>query len=251
VIRRTLERHLEMAALRGARGIVAATDPIKDDLACRLPDTGRAVCTITNGYDRSEFEGLRRQRKPDGAFLLVHTGGVSTSRADTSIEPFLAALAAMRREAPNQALRVRFVGKFTPDEKSMASRFGVERDVAFLPTVPRKEAHQHQLDADALLLITAPGRRSVATLKLFDYIGAGVPILALAEGNVAAEIVRKYGLGVVVKPDGPIEIAAALRDLITRYASKPVLPGLATAQEAYERRALARRLARVFDEVLA
>ena len=93
---------------------------------------------------------------------------------------------------------------------------GLSDLVEFLPSVSRRQAHQHQLDADALLLITAPGQRSVATLKLFEYIRAGAPILALAQDNAAAAIVRQDGLGLTVPPDDPVAIAAALHDLMQR-----------------------------------
>lgn len=251
VIRNILERRLEARTLKRARAVIAATEPITEDLAKRLPGTERRFCTITNGYDQAEFDGIRRQREPDGSFLVVHTGSVSASRADTPIRPFLAALAALRSEDPQKDIRVRFVGNLSAEERSIAKELGLEQAVTFNTVVPRREAHQHLLDADALLLITAPGRRSVASLKLFDYIGAGIPILALAEGNVAEQIVRTHDLGVVVKPDDPVAITAALRELVARFASDRSLPGLAAARRLYERRVLAERLAKVFDEVLA
>jgi glycosyltransferase involved in cell wall biosynthesis len=117
--------------------------------------------------------------------------------------------------------------------------------------MPLRAAHQHQIDADALLLITAPGQRSVATLKLFDYIGAGVPILALAENNAAAEIVSRYGLGVTARPNDPAAILAALGDLASRRRAGETWPGFAAAQRDFEWRSLTGQLAALFDKVLS
>ena len=113
----------------------------------------------------------------------------------------------------------------------------------FLPPVSPREAHQHQLDADALLLVTAPGQRSVASLKLFDYIGAGVPILALAEGNAAAEIVQDYRLGLTAPPDDPAAIATALDELLDGWQAAGARAGTCGRAPDLRRGAEALRLA--------
>lgn len=249
-VRRWLEGFMERGMIRQASAIVTATAPIADDLRLRYGLKTHGVHVVTNGYDRLEFTGLSRQRRPDGTFLLVYTGSFSASRQGRSPEPFFAALADIVRADPLTPLRVRVVGETRAEEKAVADVLGLTGHVTFLPSVSRREAHQHQLDADALLLITAPHQRSVATLKLFDYIGAGVPILALAQDNTAAEIVRSYGLGVTTPPDDPAAIARALADLMRRQAEGTTWPGFGQAQAHFERRTLTRQLAEVFDRTL-
>ena len=119
-----------------------------------------------------------------------------------------------------------------------------------MPPVPRREAYQHQVDADVLLLVTAPGVRSVATSKLYDYIGAGRPILALAQGNAAAETVERFELGLAVPADDAGAIAGAFRELMRRQATRYAWPGFGEARRHFERRSLTAALARLFDEVL-
>jgi glycosyltransferase involved in cell wall biosynthesis len=130
--------------------------------------------------------------------------------------------------------------------------------VEFVPPVSLHEAHQHQLDADALLLITAPGQRSVASLKLFDYIGAGVPILALAEGNAAARIVQDYRLGLTVPANDATAIATALERLLDGWQQPERANGegglgfdRAEAQKQFDWHNLAGRLACLFDSLVA
>lgn len=249
-VRRWLEGRMERAMATQASTIVTATAPIADDLRLRYGLKTQGVEVITNGYDRVEFAGLARQRQPDGMFLLVYTGSLSSSRQGTSPGPFFAAVADIVKANPATPLRVRVVGETRPEEKAAADALGLTDHVSFFPSVSRRDAHQHQLDADALLLITAPGQRSVATLKLFDYIGAGVPILALAHDNAAARIVLDYGLGVAAPPDDPAAIARGLSELIRCRHAGMMWPGFAPAQERFDRRALTGELARVFDAVL-
>ncbi len=190
------------------------------------------TATISNGYDAAGFAGLERQRPADGAFRLTYTGAFSGSSQGRSADSLFAAIAQVAAA------------------DRLAERHGIAELVSFLPPVPRREAYQRQMDADALLLVTAPGVRSVATSKLYDYIGAGRPILALAEGNAAAETVRRFGLGVTVAPDNLAAIADGLRELMRRHAAGEGWPGFAEARRHFERRQLTESLARLFDEVL-
>ncbi len=256
--RRWLESRLERRAVHEASAMTTATAPIGEDLAQRYPEAAARVRTLANGYDPAEFAGLSRQRKSDGTFLLVHTGSLGASRSGTSADSLFAGLAALCARRPTANVRVRMIGVLREFEAGAARAHGVADIVEFLPPVSRREAHQHQLDADALLLVTAPGQRSVASLKLYDYIGAGVPILALAEGNAAAEIVHDYRLGPTVPPNEPDAIATALEQLLDGAWTPPPASGdagpalgLAEAQRRFQWRNLAGQLAGVFDDAAA
>ena len=249
--RRWLEGRWEAHTVGSASRITAATDPITEDLRGRYPRAARRIETITNGYDRLEFAERSRQRGPDGTFLLIYTGSLSASRQGTTAGAIFDGLVRLAELRPDLTVRVSFVGNISDEEKAAARARGLADSVTFLPAVSQSEAHQYQLDADALLLVTAPGQRSVATLKLFDYIGAGVPILALAQDNAAADIVRGYGLGITVPPDDPAAVATALIDLILKQQAGTIWPGFARAQADFEWRKLTSRLAAAFDEAAA
>lgn len=244
--RRAIERRLEAGVMASAQAIVAATSPIADDLRTRYPAADGRIHTVSNGFDAAEFEGLQRQRQPDGVFRLVYTGALSASRQGTSAAAFFAGLAQFVHERPAAALQVIVIGDASPAEQAAAASQGLAGIVSFRPAVPRREAHQAQLDADGLLLITAPNQRSVATLKLFDYIGAGVPILALAANNAAAAIVTQYGLGLTAAPDDAAAIQRTLHEFVTRGQAGATWPGFAAARQRFERRQLTVQLAAVF-----
>jgi glycosyltransferase involved in cell wall biosynthesis len=60
---------------------------------------------------------------------------------------------------------------------------------------------------------TAEARYSIRT-RLFDAIGAAVPVIATEEG-FAAELVAREGLGIVVPPGDVAAVADAIRRLLT------------------------------------
>lgn len=249
--RRRLEQRLEASVVTAAQAVVTATGPIADDLRSRYAAVAPRVQVISNGFDAAEFAGLQRRRQADGVFRLVYTGALASSRQGTSAEAFFAGLAQFVRADPTAPLQVIVVGDTSPAEQALAARHGLTGVVTFSPAVSRRAAHQAQLDADALLLITAPGQRSVATLKLFDYIGAGVPILALAVDNAAAAIVQAYGLGLTTAPDDATAIQHALHEIIARQATGAAWPGFAAAQQQFERRQLTGQLAAIFRKEIS
>jgi hypothetical protein len=120
------------------------------------------------------------------------------------------------------------------------------------------EALALQRSADVLLLLTAADT-SAATGKIFEYLGAGRPIIALArESNQAAQIVRETNTGVAVAPDDRAAIGDALRlaasgELQRRYAPRNIerynYPGPAQAMAELVEEAIARKASRDPDYV--
>lgn len=249
-LRRAIESRLEGAMAGSAAAVVAVTDPIVEDLHARYGARIRRTATISNGYDAADFATLSRRRAPDGLFRLTYTGAFSGSSQGRSADALFAAAGQILRDDPDTPLRIEIVGPASEGERTLAPAYGVGSIVSFIPPVPRLGAYQHQLDADALLLVTVTGVRSVATSKLYDYIGAGRPILALAQGNAAAATVERFGIGLTVPPDDPGAIATALQEMMRRHAAGVAWPGFDEARRHFERRTLTGSLAALFDEVL-
>ena len=69
-------------------------------------------------------------------------------------------------------------------------------------SLPRDRALALQREADALLLLAHPTRSQLLNYKLFEYLAAGRPILALAEGTEAGRVATSVGAE-VVRADDP------------------------------------------------
>ena len=248
-LRQALELRLERGMMTTASAITTTTPALTADLTQRYSGD-RPIVTITNGFDRSDFAGLTRRRPDDGMFRLVYTGAFSRSSPDRSAEPFFAGLAALTEADPATRLQVQIIGDLTEAERGLREQFGLADIVTLTPPVPRDEVYQLQADADALLLVQGRATPGLIPSKLFDYIGAGVPILALTDGNVAETIIQQYGLGEITPSDDPAAIAAAIRRLMTAQTADTPRPGFSAAQVRFERRALTGELAALFDRIL-
>jgi glycosyltransferase involved in cell wall biosynthesis len=213
--RRRLERRLEARALASARGLVTVSAP----LAERLARFARPVEVAMNGYDegsqpapaRRDFDGLR----------IVYTGMVYEDDQDPV--PLFQALALTRGKA---AVRVEFYGRSGAERlRRLARASGVEDLVVVASPVPHRESLALQRGADVCLLLLwrDPAERGIYTGKLFEYLGARRPVLAVGAGaDAAARLVREREAGLV--SDAPRDIADWL---LARWREKQQSGGVA------------------------
>jgi glycosyltransferase involved in cell wall biosynthesis len=170
------------------------------------------VVTIENGCDFDDFAGLEHVRSD--VFRITHTGSFFGRRDP---KPFLRALAGSGLED----VRVRFVGDFRPGDREFLQELGLGDRVELIDYVPRRRSLELQRESDALLLLIpeAGGRgRGVLSGKVFEYIAAERPILAVVppEG-AAAKLLRETDAGVVAAPEDVEGIREALVELHARW----------------------------------
>ncbi len=247
---RMIEARLERAVARGADVVLGATRPIAEDFAARL---GARAEWVPNGWDpelAADVEGamLPAVAEPGWA-TLVHTGTLSGPRGRDP-RPLLRALRRVNDEAGRRR-RVRLVlaGRTAVEDQRLLAEAGLGESVRHVGLLERRAALALQRSADALVLLTG-SHSSEATGKLFEYLAAGRPILALAEANEAARIVGLTATGVTVAPLDEERIADALRTvadgtIAAGYAPRELerftYPGPAVAVARLIEEAIARR----------
>jgi glycosyltransferase involved in cell wall biosynthesis len=210
-----LDALLERRTLRSAEAVVGVTPPIAEDAGARL---GVLSAHVPNGWDPAldaELIGAARPTLDGNRVNVVYTGTLSGPRGRDP-RPLFAAMRRLAAERPAVASRLRVVlaGRLNTDEQRLLARLDLGDTVEHVGSLSRVAAAALQRDADVLLLLSAPGHTSEATGKLFDYLAAGRPILALAQGNVAARTVRETGTGVAVAADDVDGIARALQEAV-------------------------------------
>jgi glycosyltransferase involved in cell wall biosynthesis len=207
---RSLNAALERAVVRRADAVTAATRPIADDLRRRH---GVPVEHVPNAWD-PDLEPPPPEPPRNGHVRLVHTGMLSGAWGRDPGALF-AALRRLLDEEPElqERLRVVVAGTLSESDERSIAREGLDGVVSSVGYVPRSEALQLQRGADALLLVTSR-HAGEATGKVFEYLAAGRPIVALAAGNEAARIVEETGTGVAVDPADPEAVLGALRSAV-------------------------------------
>lgn len=184
-----------------ADGISAVSEAIAEEMRARNPRG--PVVTIANGSDFDDFSGLEYHPKAE-RFRITHAGSFFGKRDP---KPFLTALARV------DGVVARFVGDFRAADREWSANI-LDR-MELIPYAPHRRSLELQRDSEALLLLIpeAGGRgRGVLSGKVFEYLAAGRPILALVPPDgAAAELLRATGAGVVVAPE---DIAGIERELM-------------------------------------
>lgn len=249
-----LDASLERRVVTSAEQTTCVEAPVADDLRSRL---GVDAAVVPNGWDpdlTAESDAAVVPQLDPGRFLLVHTGTLSGGWG-RSPRSLLESLTRLRMETPSaaQSLQLVLAGRPTRDERALIDSYALGDLVRHVGHLSRAEAMALQRRADALVLITAPGLVWELPGKIFEYMGAGRPVLALAAGNEAARVVGETRIGWSVPPDDPAAIADALRgvvrgELADAYAPQGIeqytYPGPAERMGEILESAIARRAAR-------
>jgi glycosyltransferase involved in cell wall biosynthesis len=196
---------------RRADAVTCVSEAIAEEM--RGLDARGSVRVISNGCDFDDFIGL--DYRPAERFRITHTGSFFGKRDP---RPFLQAF----HDADLDAV-ARFVGDFRATDREWAESLGLGDRLEFVPYAPRADSLRLQRDSEALLLLVpdAGGRgKGVLSGKVFEYIAAGRPILAVVPPDgAAADLIRNTGSGVVVAPDDIDGIREALVGLHLRFAN--------------------------------
>lgn len=249
-------RDIEIEASEQARYCVFTTPGAAQDYRQRYPAAAARTVVVENGYDEESFLGAQvaspAAGEQKGPLVLLHSGIVYPSERDPS--QLFAALGRLQREGvltPNE-LRLRFRAAVHDDMlRTMAKEQGAEGFIEICPSVPYREALAEMMSVDGLLVMQASNCNAQIPAKLYEYLRAGRPILALTDpvGDTAG-VLRDAGVPAIVPLDSADAIATALPPLLRAWREgQAALPQPAAVQRA-SRRGRAEQLAGLLDGAL-
>ncbi len=244
---------LEQLVLARADAILTVSRGVADDLASRHPEVRDSRWNLLpNGYDGADYEDLAPLPRPD-RFVLTYAGSLYGHRNPQPLLRAARRLLAARPEMRHRLL-LRFVGRTGGFIEEMLRDPALNGVVELVPYVPHRESLRFLLASDMLLLIIddAPANKGIITGKLYEYIGARKPILALAPEGDAAALIRSLALGEVVPPEDELAIEKVLQKAYQNWTRGRLALTRANAEqiEAFERRRLTQQLARILDALV-
>lgn len=189
---RKIDRYYEKLVLSSADRIITVGKSLKELFSFKIPGTENKSEVISNGYDNTDFEGIK-PLNPD-EFTISYIGTLSDSY---NLSGFLDALAGFVSEGFR--VRLKFIGMVSPGQKSLILAKTVKFSVDFIAYADHKTAIKYMMESSALLLIIPDhtSNRSIITGKIFEYLASGKPVLCIGpEDGDAAEIIKttKHGM---------------------------------------------------------
>ncbi|MCW3016778.1 MAG: glycosyl transferase group 1, partial [Solirubrobacterales bacterium] len=200
----------------------AAVITVSDGIAARLvqryslpvtPVVLRNVCDL-----QLTGTGALRERSgvPAGTPLILHQGAPALGRGCDVL---------VRAMAHVPDAHLVFLGDADPPIRrqldALVAETGLNDRVHFVASVPLAELLAHTAEADVgvtLLQDTCENHRLALPNKLFEYLAAGVPVVASALPELSG-IVHARGVGATVDQDDPVAVAAGIAHVIAARAA--------------------------------
>lgn len=222
VLHRKIARFLEKKVIENADQIIGVSGPLTSYLGS-LSKNKRKFLTITNGYDPDDFKNNFTKKRSKN-FQIVHSGALYGERKSDSFMEVI-------RELNIKEIEPVFIGQ----DKRVSHSFAISQ----------------LKNADILLLLLATNDSpSIMTGKIFEYLAARRPILALAPKNTAAaKLIKRLNVGTVVDSQDK----KALKKVILNFYQKWRKNKLNIAKvniEPYNRLNLTKKLAETFDKLV-
>jgi hypothetical protein len=146
--------------------------------------------------------------------LITHCGMLTLGRRSRT---FLEGLSRFFEDVPEARgdVEVEFIGARESENERLDGLGPLEGSVRFTDNMPHAECVDREMRSHVLLLVKHDDARYNGLIpgKLFEYIGARRPVLALAPPGEAADIVSGLGRGEVAGPGDAEGVAAALARL--------------------------------------
>ncbi len=251
------QRFWEGLVLCQASKVIFVTNYMEKGYRERYPwiDRGKFV-TITNGFNREDYERIETKKMKSDKFLITYTGtfndNIPPLDIDRSPYYFLHALSKLLKEKDIcEDIRVHFVGNYGKNNKDLIKELNLDNVVELTSSVSHDESIMYQMEAVLLLLVIYPCKQIVLDLtgKLFEYIGARKFILALVPDGEAKELIVKENLGMVVRPKDIESIKNAIYKLYVDWKQdKLKLEVDDSVFEKYEIKTLTKKLVEVIEE---
>ncbi len=253
-------KKLERDVFDRAQSVVVTTPGAATTYADRFPAFGESrLRIIENGYDEETFRrvevrlgGPVERVPPVGRPLtLLHSGIVYRSERDPT--QLFSAVAALKARGALTADEFRIVFRACGDEagyrRDLAS-LGIDDLVRIEPAVTYADALREMMTTDGLLILQASNCNAQVPAKLYEYLRAGRPILALTDpSGDTARALDAAQAGMVARLDDAGDIERALLQFITEVRSGTVRLPPAELVQRYSRQDQTGQFARLLDEV--
>lgn len=199
---RLYESFLERKLLRKADMLTTVSEPLAFELKKLKPQ----VEIFHNGYDPESKVNDQVQltcSEDDRALHIVYTGSLYWPYQNPLA---LFQVLRFRMGQQKRKILVHFYGpSFGPLEK-LRDEMGLPEVVHFHGVISREEALGLQRKANALLFLESPntpGREGILTGKLFEYLAAKRPILAVgvSDSSLAGKIISEASAGAAMDQD--------------------------------------------------
>ncbi len=192
--KRSFFRRQERRLCRAADRVITVSEGLAEALE---GITGNRVSIIPNGFDPSLLPS--EKQSPNRVFTILYAGTLVVGRQDPRPVFRALELCLQRGHIPPADVELLFLGTKPESVKQVLADVSQALPVRVLPRLPHRAALALQSQASVLLLLAHAAERGIMTGKVFDYLAAGRPILAVPDDRHTTSVLLKAtGAGMAV-----------------------------------------------------
>lgn len=206
------------------------------------------VEVIPNGFDDEveHDEEIELSQK----FSLSYIGLLPKSSLPTNLLMAIQRLIDENSDFKND-IELNFIGDIHESVSALIHELQLSNYVNFFGYVPHKDAIKYQKSAQVLLVLipNVYGNKGIITGKVFGYMAANRPILALGPINGDLQsILTNSNAGTIIDYDDYVKIKSVLIELYTKFKTQK-LAITSKGIEKYHRRNLTKQLAAIIKQI--
>ena len=174
-----------------------------------------SIEVITNGFDTIQNS---LPQKLDSNFSITHVGSMNSDRNPQILWDVLKEICDSNSDFKKD-LRIKFIGKIDDSVLQDVKVFD-KKTIIRIPYVDHKDVNSYQVSSQVLLLSinNVPSAKGIITGKIFEYLQAKRPILAIGpEDGDAAIILKNTNAGEIVDFKNKKTLKALIIDFYNTY----------------------------------
>lgn len=203
----------ERIVLRHIDIFFAVSPGILDELKAKAGNNRKRIFELLhNGYDEADWAEIPPYTRGE-KFRITYTGTFPLFRSPRAFfEGYARAIE--ENEEISKFGEILMVGQFSEEHLLLFRRFPYNKVLKVVGEVPYRKALEFQALSDVnLLILDELERADVVTGKIFEYMRAGRPILAIVPQGEAKRIIMEGNLGICVSPSDIDNIKKAILHL--------------------------------------
>ncbi|CAL2077015.1 glycosyltransferase, family GT4 [Tenacibaculum sp. 190524A02b] len=240
----SLKKHykLEKEVLKSADCTIVVGKTMKES----YKNNAKRVEVLTNGYDK---ESENKSFSLDSKFSITHIGLMNADRNPIILWEVLAEIASENKSFAND-LEIKLIGKVAEEVIVDLEKFKFE-NINRINYVPHDEVLKYQKSSQVLLLAVnkVPSAKGIITGKIFEYLQARRPILAIGpEDGDLAEILKETNAGFIVGFNNKSQLKEIVVNLYNNYLNKSLEVDSRNIAK-YHRKNLTEQLSQILKEI--
>lgn len=244
---KSVKKHLELEkeVLENSDAVLVVGKTMKEN----FKQISNNIHVITNGYD-TEVNSFKEEKSLDIKFSITHIGLMNADRNPRILWEVLLELIDENKEFKND-IEVKLIGKIAEEVETSLDRLPKEI-INRVGYVSHEKVKNYQQKSQVLLLAVnkVPSAKGIITGKIFEYLQAKRPILAIGpkDGDLA-EILSETNSGIIVDFKDKNQLKQEIIKLYSKFKNGNLKVNSKNIEQ-YHRKELTKKLSEVIKELL-